>query len=331
MHSVDARDLERIADTQDSTGCQGDVERLEAVVHVGGFTRACGRGRSRGVVLVRAVDVDVTDRGGVAHDAVGIVHLVGLEASNLTDERTLIGGGRLARHGLTASEIRRHAVIRTRRQRQITVEHLHALLVEHSIAFSHIRIAAGRARASHDEGGLSSSHVHDGDVDVRSKFLLCGVTKAAFLKLVTQFQSVQSKRHGLVEAERCRDSKLREVNELSRDVGARCAVDRGRNVGLRTPDHVVGAFHHRAVGVVHRHVARHYQSVVEAFEDVLERYALFFTKRVRHFSGPSCVGVSPWPSASYTGKPWNSRQSFLLQTAGGLGCCQPRQTGGQCR
>ena len=40
----------------------------------------------------------------------------------------------------------------------------------------------------------------------------------------------------------------------------------------------LGALHHRAVSVVDGNVAGQHQSIVKAFENILERYALFFTE-----------------------------------------------------
>jgi hypothetical protein len=84
---------------------------------------------------------------------------------------------------------------------------------------------------------------------------------------------------GLGEAERGRDGKLGEVGEVQRLIGA---VERLGNVRLRTPDDVVGPLHHRTVGAVHADVLGEHKRVVEAFEDVLERYALFLGKRIGH-------------------------------------------------
>jgi hypothetical protein len=83
----------------------------------------------------------------------------------------------------------------------------------------------------------------------------------------------------LEKAERSRDGELGEVGEVQRLIGA---VERLGNVRLRTPDDVVGPLHHRTVGAVHADVLGEHKSVVEAFEDVLERNALFLGKRIGH-------------------------------------------------
>ena len=103
--------------------------------------------------------------------------------------------------------------------------------------------------------------------------MLCSFAQATFLQGITQLKCIQDERHGLLEAERCRDGELGVSREVA---GLVHAIVRLCDVGLGTVDHVVGAFHHRAVGVVDGHVAGQYQRVIEAFEDVLERDALFF-------------------------------------------------------
>ena len=122
---------------------------------------------------------------------------------------------------------------------------------------------------------MSRCHVHDGDVDIGCQLLLCSFAQAAFLQRIAQFECVQNERDGLLEAERRRDGKLRVVAEIARLIHAIVGLS---DVGLGAVDHVVGALHHRAVGVVDGHVTGKHQRVVEAFEDVLERYALFLTK-----------------------------------------------------
>ena len=122
-------------------------------------------------------------------------------------------------------------------------------------------------------------HVHDGQVDVTGQLLLGRVTQAAFLQRVTQFGGRQNPGHRLVKAERCGNAELRKVLEVRGHVST---VERLRHVGLGTPNDVVRALHHCAVGVVHSDIAGKNEGVIKAFEDVFERYAFFFTKCICH-------------------------------------------------
>ena len=95
------------------------------------------------------------------------------------------------------------------------------------------------------------------------------------MKGITQFERVQDERHRLLKAERSRNGKLSIGTKVAGLIHAVIALS---NVRLGTINDVVRAFHHRSVGVVDGNVAGQNQSVVKAFEDVLECYALLFTE-----------------------------------------------------
>ena len=280
MHRNHAVDGDGVASTQFG----GGVHRhgLEAVVHVGRLASSGHAGGHRHPVVAGSglgVNRGICTTG--CADAVGVVELVGLETSHSADEAATIClvADLVAERARRHSQIAGHAVVVAARQRQVAVEHLHALLVHDRVARSHVVVAAGRGRGADHQRTQVRGDVHDGEVDVRGQLLLGGVAEAAFLQSVAQLQRVHDPRHRLLEAERGRNGQLRELGEVQRLVHAVVGL---RDVGLRAPDHVVGALHHRAVGTVHGDVARQHKRVVEAFEDVLERYALFLGKTVCH-------------------------------------------------
>ena len=146
-------------------------------------------------------------------------------------------------------------------------------------------IFAGGDGDRDNQRALGRRHVHDGDVDVGRQLLLCAVSQAALLQGVTQFSCRHRPRNRLVEADRRGNRELGPVLEVGRHVGAGVGH---HDVGLRTPDDVVGALHHLLIGLIQRDVAGHHQCVLEAFEDVLECDPFFFAKTVSHCSLSCC-------------------------------------------
>ena len=276
----DAVDRERVA-SSDASG-RGDRDGLIAVVHVQN-TASAGGGRLRNVTHLSAVGGDGA-AGRVSSAAVRIVELVGLEACDFTDIRTLVSisrlvaGERTGRHRQVAS----HAVVIAARQSEVTITGHHALLVHDAVAQSNVIIGASSGCDRNHEGALSSGQVHNREVDVRSQLLLGRVTEATFLQSIAQFQSVHLPSRALVETERRGNRQLSHVRDIASNRGANGAVERLGDVGLRTPDGVTSAFHRHAVGVVDGDVLAEDQRVVEAFEDVLKSNNFFLGKAVSH-------------------------------------------------
>ena len=122
---------------------------------------------------------------------------------------------------------------------------------------------------------MIGGHVHDCNVDVRSELLLGCITEATLLQAVTQFGCGHDPWYRLAKTDGGRHRQLGEVVEIGRHIGATVG---GGNVGLGTPDNVVGTLHHRLIGAVHSDVFAKNQSILKAFEDVLKRDPFFFRK-----------------------------------------------------
>jgi hypothetical protein len=112
--------------------------------------------------------------------------------------------------------------------------------------------------------------------------LLGALTQTAFLQSVTQFEGGHFPWHCLAVAQSRWDGQLCHALVLASDAGAGGAVDRLSDVGLGTPDGVVGAFHHCLICVVHSDVAGQNQRILETFEEVFKGNALFSRETIGH-------------------------------------------------
>lgn len=275
MHGVHASDGEAVA--SGNAGGARHSHRLVTVVHVKAFSRRGGAGDCLGhlIVVGRVTGINRNPGSSSSRNAVCVIKLVGAEAGNLTNEGAVVSGQRLALKRLAAGEVVRHAVVVASGQRQVAVEILHALLVEDRLALGNI-IKSGRGRKTlYNERSLSRGHVKDGHIDVARQLLLGSVTEAGFLKRITEFRSRHDPRHRLVVSNRRRNGELGVVREVRSHIGARVGL---RDVRLRPPDRVVGAFHHRLIRVVDRDVAGQDKSVLEPLKKVLKRYSFFFAE-----------------------------------------------------
>ena len=199
MNGFDAIDGERVASNNASR--RGDGDGLIAVVNVENAASAnCGR--LRNVTNLSAIRGNGGSRS-VCSAAVGIVELIRLEAGNGANIRTRVSVVRLgiAKRTSRNSEVVRHAVVIAARQSEVTITSHDALLVHDAVALSNVIIGSGCGRDRNNERALSSSQVHDGQVDVRSQLLLGGIAETTFLKRVTQFQCVHLPGRALVETE----------------------------------------------------------------------------------------------------------------------------------
>ena len=213
-------------------------------------------------------------------NAVGVVQLVSLERCHLADVGFLVSCGRLAGHGCAGCKVAGHAVVIASAQGQITLEGLNALLVENGLGLRHIVEACGGGRALHDQRALLAGDVHHGHIDVTCQLLLCSSAKAVFLQRVAQLCRGHDPWNGLAVADGRGYCQLCAVAKVGGLVGA---VERLCDVGLWPPDLITCALHHRLICVVDRDVVAQYEGVIEAFKDVLERYALLFAECICHF------------------------------------------------
>ena len=275
MHSVDASDSERVTGLH--VGRLRHGHRLVTVIHVETLCRGGRGGHCAGdLVVVRGVASVDRDRSTGSHTAtVRVVELVGAEAGDLADEGAVVSGQRLALKRLTTSEVIRHAVVVASGQCQVTIKVVYTLLVEDGLALGDVIEAGGSSETLHNQRSLSGSHIENRNIDVARQLLLGGITKALFLKGVTQFSCRHDPRNRLVVADCGRDGELGVVREVRSHVSAR---KRAADVRLRPPDRVVGAFHHRLIRVVDRDVTGQDEGVLEPFEEVFERYAFFFAE-----------------------------------------------------
>ncbi|OBQ31997.1 MAG: hypothetical protein AN487_23220, partial [Anabaena sp. CRKS33] len=170
-------------------------------------------------------------------------------------------------------QVGRHAVVVTGGQSQVAVSARYALLVHHRLDFSHVVKARRHTSAFDEQGALRGGNVHHGDVDVAGQLLLGSIAQALLLQSIAQFGGVHDPRHRSGEADSRGDGQLGVVVKVGRHVHTR--VGHG-DIGLRTPDDVVGPLHHRLVGGVNRDVARQNKGVLEAFQEVFKRDAFFF-------------------------------------------------------
>ena len=281
MHGFDAGNGEAVACHHADRGRYR--YRLVSVVHVKN-ARGRGRGCSRDETDLGAVGCDGDSRR-LGSQTVGVVHLVGIETCNHADVGTLIRAVRLRVTERTGRDrkVASQSVVIAGRQRQVAVVILHALLVHDRIAECHVVVVTRRTSDCNNERALVRCDVQNGTVDVGRELLLSGIAEAAFLQRVAQFLRVQLPSRGLGEAERGRHGKLRHVVVVRRNGRADSAIKALRNVRHRTPDGVACALHRCAIGGVDVDVTAQNERILEAFENVLERYDFLFRKCIRHF------------------------------------------------
>lgn len=275
MHRVNSGNREAIASGNAGRGRHGD--RLVTVVHVETLGR-CGRagdGLGHPVVRSGVTGINRDARTSSSGKTLRVVHLGRAKACDLADEGAVISSQRFRRQCLTTSEVACHAVVITGGKRQVAVEVLYALLVHNGLALGDVIKAFSSRHTLYNERSLSRSDIQHSDVDVGGQLPLGGITKALFLKCVTQFSCAHYPRHRLVESNPSGHSELRVVAEIGGHVRTRVGT---RHIGLRPPDGVVGALHHRLIRVVDRDVAGQHKGVLEAFQEVFERYAFFFVE-----------------------------------------------------
>ena len=274
VDAVHALDGERIAGSK--VGIARNRDGLEAVVNVVGFAGNSGRGSARHVVVERS-RTGVNRAGGRnsgAGETETRIGLIRVKAGNHANAGAVVGGLRLAGHEVLAvGQVASHAVVVARVEHDLAVFHRNAAFVHRRIAQRHVIKRAGCGRASDHQTTIDGGSLIERGVHVRSKPLGSRSAKAVFLQRIAQFLGIQRERHVLGETKGGRHAKLRHV---TRSHGrTKHAVLRRCDVGHRTPDHVIGAFHSGIARAIHVDELGDNQRVIEASEHVLKRDHFF--------------------------------------------------------
>ena len=229
-------------------------------------------------MCVGAVGVDGLACAGSSCQAVCVVHLVGVEACDHADVAALVCFVRLlvAEAASSADQVASQAVVVAAGQGHEAVVIWNALFVHDGVAQGDVIVIASSSCDWNNQRAEVGGRAHDGHVDVRGQLLLGALTQTAFLQRIAQLKGSHFPRHSLAVTQGGRNSQLCHALVLASDAGARRAVDRLSDVRLGTPDGVVGAFHHCLICVVDVDMTRQNQRVLEAFEEVFKRNALFF-------------------------------------------------------
>ena len=188
MRSLNACDGECI--TGADVGRRTDRDRLVAVVDVALLTRACNRGCNRDVE-VRTSDERVDGQATAASGSKltqGVVELVGVETSDLADERSTQGtvGDLVAKRARGFRQVTCHAVVVTRRERETTTKRGHALFVHDRITRSDVVVAGCDGWALDEQRAFERRAGEARHVDVAGQLLRRGFTESLLLQRIAQ-------------------------------------------------------------------------------------------------------------------------------------------------